>query len=139
MKFIARKGAPDIPDVTVNGETIPNLPKRGVMFNVVKPIIDSGVHPDKIAELIHWRKNSLFHVFDEVLDGESVIETLMGEDPGGKVKKYRRFFSKDDEIFYVDGKTYQLTNQWGKGTVDAVEILKNNFPGLAINITPTAR
>ncbi len=110
-------------DVTVNGETISNLPKRGVMFNVVKPIIDSGVHPDKIAELIHWRKNSLFYVFDEVLDGESVIEVLMSEDPGGKVKKHRRFFSKDDEIFHVDGKTYLLTNQWGKATIDAVEIL----------------
>ena len=126
-------------DVSVNGETILNLPKRGVMFNIVKPIIDSGVHPDKIAELIHWRKNSLFYVFDEVLDEESVIEILMGEDPGGKVKKHRRFFSKDDEIFHVDGKTYLLTNQWGKGTVDAVEILKNNFHELAIDITPTAR
>ncbi len=126
-------------DVTVNGETISNLPKRGVMFNVVKPIIDSVVHPDKIAELIHWRKNSLFYVFDEVLDGESVIDVLMGEDPGGKVKKHRRFFSKDDEIFHVDGKTYLLTNQWGKATVDAVEILKNNFPELDIDIAPTAR
>ncbi len=126
-------------DVIVNGETIPNLPKRGVMFNVIKPIIDSGVHPDEIAKLIHWRKNSLFYIFDEILDTESVIERLMEEDLGGKVKKYRRFFSKKDEIFYIGDKTYLLTNQWGKATLDAVEILKDNFQNLEIDIIPTSR
>jgi len=126
-------------DVTVNGETYQNQPKRGVMFSIIKPIIESGVHPGKIAELIPWRTKTLFYKFDEILDEESVIERLMEEDAGGKVKKHNRFFSKEDELFHVEGNTYLLTNQWGKATLDAVEILKNNFPDLSINISPSIK
>lgn len=123
-------------DVTVNGVTVSNQPKRGVMFNVIKPIIDSGVHPDKIAELIPWRTKTLFYRFDEILDEESVIEKLMKEDAGGKVKKYNRFFSKENELFRVDDKTYLLTNQWGRQTIDAANILIESFPNLEIVVIP---
>jgi len=126
-------------DVTVNGETYQNQPKRGVMFSIIKPIIESGVHPGKIAELIPWRTKTLFYKFDEILDEESVIERLMEEDAGGKVKKYNRFFSKEDELFHVEGNTYLLTNQWGKATLDAVKILKDYYPDLSINIVPSSR
>lgn len=123
-------------DVFVNDEVIPNQSKRGMIFSVVKPIIETGVHPDELSELIHWRKNVLFYKFDEILDEESVIEKLAEEDVGGKVRKYRRFFSKEDELFHVDGKTYLLTNQWGRGTLDAVTLLKKAYPDLHIKITP---
>jgi len=123
-------------DVTVNEAIVTNQPKRGVMFNVIKPIIESGIHPDKIAELIPWRTKTLFYKFDEILDEESVIERLMKEDAGGKVKKYNRYFSKEDELFHVDDKTYLLTNQWGRQTLDAVNILTASFPNLEIVVTP---
>ena len=107
-----------------------------MIFNVIKPIIESGVHLEDLAELIYWRKNVLFYKFDEELDEESVVERLMQETPGGKVKKHRRFFSKEDEIFHVDGKTYLLTNQWGKRALEAVEVLRDNYPELSISVTP---
>jgi hypothetical protein len=125
-------------DVSVNGVVVPNQPKRGMMFNVIKPIIESGVHPETLAELIHWRKNALFYKFDEILDEEAVVERLSEEDAGGKVRKHRRFFNRDDELFHVDGKTYLLTNQWGARALEAVELLKINYPGLSINVTPVA-
>lgn len=126
-------------DVTINGNLIPNQPKRGIMFTIIKPIIDSGVRPDKFKELIPWRKNTLFYEFDGILDEESVVDRLMEIDAGGKVQKHRRFFSKDDELFHVDGKTYLLSNQWGKNTLDAADILKINFPDFLINISPTTK
>lgn len=125
-------------DVSVNGEVCPNQSKRGMIFSVVKPIIDSGVQPETLAELIHWRKNALFYKFDEILDEEAVIERLTEEDVGGKVRKHRRFFSKEDELFHVDGKTYLLTNQWGKRALEAVELLKNTYPGLSISVSPVS-
>lgn len=124
-------------DVTVNGETITNQPKRGMMFNIIKPIIDSGVTPEEIAEAIPWRQNNLFYSFDEELDGEQVIERLMAEDKGGAIPKYRRFFSKEEELFHVGGNTYLLTNQWGRQTLDAVELLKKNFSHLGIAVAPS--
>ena len=126
-------------DVSVNGVVIPNQSKRGMIFSVIKPIIESGVHPEELAELIYWRKNVLFYKFDELLGEESVVKRLAEEDVGGKVRKHRRFFSKEDEIFHIGGKTYLLTNQWGKRTLEAVEILKNYYPDLSISIVPVAR
>jgi len=123
-------------DVTVNGKTTENLPKRGVMFHVIKPIIDSGVTPEQIAEVISWRKNTLFHSFDENLDEEQVISRLMEEGGGGVIEKHRRYFSKEDELFHVGGKTYMLTNQWGHRTLEAVDLLKAKFTDMGINVTP---
>lgn len=122
-------------DVFINGEEIHNQPKRGVMFNLIKPIIESGVHPETLAELIHWRKNILFYKFDEILDEEAVVERL-AEEYGSEVRKHRRFFSRDDELLHIDGKTYLLSNQWGARTLEAVELLKANYPEFSINVTP---
>lgn len=126
-------------DVTVNGVTVSNQPKRGVMFHVIKPIIDSGVKPEQVADIISWRKNNLFYQFDEELDEEQVIAKLSEEGNSGAIPKHRRYFSKEDEIFHIDGRTYLLTNQWGVKTLDAVELLKNSFSNIAIEVIPVSR
>lgn len=123
-------------DVTVNGETIPNQPKRGMMYNIIKPLIESGITPEAIAETIPWRRNVLFYCFDEELDEEQIAERLTEEGADRAVPKYRRYFSKDDELFHINGRTYILTNQWGRQTLDAVERLKERFPELGIEVTP---
>ncbi|MDH5190064.1 MAG: hypothetical protein OEW89_02315 [Gammaproteobacteria bacterium] len=125
-------------DVTINGATVANQPKRGVMFHVIKPIIDSGVTPEKVAEIISWRKNNLFYSFDEELDEEQVSTILMEEDKGGIIPKPRRYFSKEDELFHVNGKTYILTNQWGDRTIEAVDILSKAFSKLNIKVEPVS-
>ena len=90
---------------------VPNQPKRGMMFNVIKPIIESGVHPETLAELIHWRKNALFYKFDEILDEEAVIERLAEEDVGGKVRKHRSILVKMTSYFtLMEIRTYLLTS-----------------------------
>jgi len=124
-------------DVTVNGQTAVKQPKRGVMFHVIKPIVESGVMPEEVAEAIPWRKNNLFCVFNEELDEEQVVELLSAEDAGGAVPRHKRFFSKDGEIFHVDGKTYLLTNQWGSQTLEAVSLLKNRFGQIDISVKPS--
>jgi len=126
-------------DVTVNGETVFNQPKRGVMFHVIKSIIGSGVSPVRVAEAITWRKNNLFYQFDGKLGEEEVISRLSDEDKGGAVAKHRRYFSKEDELFYVDGKTYLLTNQWGRRTLEAVDLLKSHFSDIEIEVIPVSK
>lgn len=135
----SRKSSKDFTryDVTVNGITVTNQPKRGVMFNVIKPIIGSGVKPEEIADVITWRKNNLFYHFDEELDEEQVIARLADEDKGGAIPKHRRYFSKEDELFHIDGNTYLLTNQWGLKTLEAVDLLKKSYTELEILVHPS--
>ena len=126
-------------DVTINGKTVTNQPKRGVMFHVIKPIIDSGVKPEQVADIIFWRKKNLFYCFNEELNEEQVIARLAEENKGGAVPKHRRYFSKEDELFHLDGKTYLLTNQWGLKTLEAVELLKNTFTDIEVEVVPVSR
>ena len=126
-------------DVTVNGETVTNQSKRGVMFHVIKPIIDSGVSPEQVVDVIPWRKNILFYSFDEELDEEQVVAQLMEEDTGGAIPKYKRYFSKEEELFHIEGKTYILTNQWGHRTLEAVELLKSKFSNMGIDVSPVSQ
>ena len=125
-------------DVTVNGVTVTNQPKRGVMYHVIKPILDSGVTPEQVNKIVSWRKN-MFISFDEELDGKQVLERLEELDTGGKVPKHRRSFSQEDEIFHVEGKTYLLSNQWGYRTIEAVGLLKKRFPELDIEVVPVSK
>jgi len=137
----SRKSSKDFTryDVTVNGVTVTNQPKRGVMFNVIKPIIESGIKPEQVADVITWRKNNLFYQFDAELDEEQVVARLAEEDKGGAVPKRRRYFSKEDELFHIDGKTYLLTNQWGLKTLEAVELLKKTFNDIEIEVNPVTK
>ncbi len=122
-----------------DGKTVTNQPKRGVMFHVVKPIIDSGVKPEQVADIIFWRKKNLFYCFNEELNEEQVIARLTEENKGGAVPKHRRYFSKEDELFHIDGKTYLLTNQWGLKTLEAVALLKNTFTGIEVEVVPVSK
>ena len=106
------------------------------MFQIIKPIIDSGVQPEEVADIIFWRKNILFYHIEGEFGEEQVISKLSEEDKGGAVPKHRRYFSKEDELFHIDGKTYLLTNQWGHRTLEVVELLKINFPDLEIEVSP---
>ena len=66
-----------------------------------------------MADVISWRKKNLFYCLDSELNHEDVIAKLADVDKESVIPKYRRYFSKEDEIFHVDGKTYLLSNQWG--------------------------
>ncbi len=118
--------------LTINGEKYTNLPKRHLMFHVVKALVDNGIHPDELREEISWRKRNLFMVIEGELGEEQVYEKLMEQDAGGAVPRFKRYFSKEDELMIVDGKTYVLSNQWGNRTTEAVERLISSFTQLDI-------
>lgn len=120
----------------INGEKYTNLPKRHLMFHLVKALVQAGVHPDEICELISWRRNNLFVVFEGALGETQVYEKLMEHDVGGAVPRAKRYFSKQDELMIVNGKTYVLTNQWGNRTTEAVDRLIGVFSQLDIEYGP---
>lgn len=122
--------------LTIGNEIISDLPKRWLVYHIFKTVVDSGIHPSKLQDIIPWRRNSLFVVFDGELDEETVYEKIMETDSGGKIAKPRRFYSKEGQLFYVDGKTYVFTNQWGKRGLEAAYNIRDTFPELRIKIQP---
>jgi hypothetical protein len=112
------------------------LSKRWLMFRLISGVLENGGTPEEIMEAIPWRKNRLFEVIEGTLSGDEVYEILMKDDPGGTVPRTKRYFCGDDQVFHADGKTYVLSNQWGRGTLEAVDSLMKGFPNLNIKISP---
>ena len=121
-------------DLTIDGVLHTNQPKRGLMYHVVKAVVDHGAKPGDICQAVPKRKNNLFVSFEGELDSDGFIEMLMEQDVGGKVPKYKRYFHLDDELFHVDGITYALSNQWGRYTLDAIDQIKKTFPDVQIHL-----
>ncbi len=126
-------------DLKVNGRTYTDMTKRGVMFALIRDIINSGAKPEDIEKVISWRESNLFVSYPGTLNEEDFVAELMRTSGGGKLPKYKRFFCKEDELFRLGGMTYALSNQWGERTLEAVQLLENKFTSFDIEITPTRK
>lgn len=67
-------------------------------------------------------------------NGNLVVIELKRTEDGGRHPKTKRFFCQAGEYFHFDEKTFVLTNQWGKASVEIAEALKNHFPTAGIEI-----
>ena len=132
----SRASSRDFSKFTLNlgDKTLPGLNKRNLMFSVVNHIIGSGVSPENVMDIVRSKGNRMFISFIGHLNEETFANKLMALDTGGKLPKTKRYFCKEDELFRCNGKTYAMTNQWGKSTLEAVNSLAESFPGLEISI-----
>ena len=136
----ARTSAKDFTkfDVFVNGQKIHQAQnKRRMMFHIISYILKNGGTPEKVAEAVPWKGKTLFKVFEGKLNTEQVRKAIMKNDPGGQIPRAERYFIDKDELFYLDDKTYALTNQWGIHAVRSVQSLSDMFSDLKIEIRKT--
>lgn len=106
-------------DLTIGDDSYPNLPKRRLIHTIVKEAIKQGMPLSDIERSVDWRSN-LFLSADGKLD-EAGFESAVGGERS-------RYFTADDELFHVDGKTFALTNQWGARTLQAVDAILSRMP-----------
>lgn len=125
-------------ELTVGGEVFTNLPKRRVMYHIIDTAIRTGTSPEQLANMLSWRRNNLFVEFLGKLNEEEFRAQLMETDAGGQLPRWRRFFCKQDELFYLDGKTWAMSNQWGDRTLEAVDLISKSLPNLQIKILPAS-
>ena len=131
----SRKAARDYTkyDIYIDGEYFPAQNKRWMMFQIVSRILVNGGTPQQVIDAIPWRKG-LFKELEGELTAEQACQVIMEK----SVDRARRYFCGDGQVFAVGGKTYALTNQWGKQAEDAARKLADAFPDLKIEVNPTA-
>ncbi len=117
-------------DLIAGEDTYPNLPKRRLMLGVVAEAIRQGMPVSEVEKAADWRGN-MFISADGALD-----EAQFRESFGGKKLRY---FTEDDELFHIDGRTYALSKMWGERTLEAVGNLVGRMPQPGrITFTPTS-
>ena len=108
----------------VGDESYTALPKNRLIFHIVKAVLENGGSPERVANAITPRRK--FKIISGRVRAEQVIEE----------HRRKRWFCKSGELFYVDGKTCILSNQWGPTTLDSARKLSAILPKLNCRWTP---
>jgi hypothetical protein len=100
-------------DLIVDDVEFPNLPKRRMIFQVVKAMIVRGKTPEQLQPLMPGSERWL------VVDGECTEEEFHRKAKEvraqrGATYEEHRYFNYDEELFRIGGKTYALTKMWGR-------------------------
>ncbi len=102
------------------------------MHKLIYAVLDKGIKPEDIANLISWRRSNLFVHFDGRFEGEEFASMVDQKYSGGKLLRSQRYFCKDNELFRLPNKTYALSNQWGTRTEETASKILRMWPELKI-------
>ena len=105
--------------LTIAGQVHNNLPKRRLAFLVIREAISKGAEPLDVFPGSNWL------IVSGNQDEESLLE--MGRDEESSISDSRRFFTKDEELFKVGGKTYAVTKMWGQQTLAEMDRIITQF------------
>jgi transcriptional regulator with XRE-family HTH domain len=124
-------------DVTINGVTHRRLAKRQAILQVVKHLVlQGGVPPEEIAERLSWYPRELFQCVEGEVGPEEFVRTVR-EAKGGRFDA-NRYFCEGENLIVSAGKTYALSNQWGRRTPQALEALLSAFPDKGVSCQVSA-
>jgi hypothetical protein len=105
------------------------LETRKAIFYVVKGLCDHGMSPPQIAKLIHWRSNRVFfEVEGEHSADEFAKLANKKRETNGKAFDPSRWYCSEGELIVQNGKTFAFSSKWGIRWMQAVKILKKEFP-----------
>lgn len=137
----ARKSGVDLTkyDLTLAGEVHTQLAKRNALYLVARHLVEQGVAPERITEILGWRKNLIWRDVDGEVDVDTFVECVARwakekDKPFGP----RRWFCKEGELLVFQGRTYAFSNQWGgEGWRKAMDRLIAACPEHGISYEPS--
>lgn len=121
-------------DLTIAGERFSNLPKNQLAYYVFREAIHRGIPPERLLELIAWKRSHLLVSLTGELDQQQFIEkAIKGRAESGRSFDSRRYFTSDDRLIRFGGETCALTNKWGPATTKAVDLIIRTLNASDIN------
>lgn len=114
--------------VMVRDKEYRNLPKRWAVYRVVKGLFEAGVAPGDICAAVPWRRQMMRVIDGELRQDELEIALAEQQQAEGNKPSVRRYFTQDEELMRHEGRTYVLTNQWGRYMERAVNDVLEAFP-----------
>lgn len=119
-------------DLEIDGEVHRKLPKRRLMYEVVKACLAEGASPDEITVDLPSSGTRWLVIDAEVNADVFAEQASMIKNSRGTYKELRRYYVDAEDLIYHGGKTYALTNQWGaKAPPTAKTLIEKWLPGRA--------
>jgi hypothetical protein len=126
-------------DIEIDGELHQWQAKRGTVHMIVSALCLKGVSPDEISEASSLKGSRLWRSADGELSAEEFEDCMeLAAKSGGPVWDHSRWSCEEDTLIITGGKTWALSNQWGKETAGALRGLMERWPDLGIKLTEFA-
>lgn len=120
-------------DLVIGDQIFTNLPKRRLIYEVVREALRRGLTPSQIGAAVPWKESTIFLAAEGQLDSLT-FRSVCGE------RSLARYYSADEDLFHVNGKTYAFSTQWGSRTLEAVDNITRVIPaGASITHSPTTK
>lgn len=118
-------------DLRIGAELHQKLYKRQLFLLVVRALVTNGATVTQIQEVLPGRK---FLGVPGKLSGDE-FRKLASEmkTPNGAAYDFRRFYVDDDDLFYSEGKTWALSNQWSIKFMPALDQLISKYPNVGLS------
>jgi hypothetical protein len=101
-------------DLTLGPEIHRALFKRDVIYSAVRFLVASGVRPEDIDRATG---RHIFEQIDGIVNGDAFRAELERRRPKD-TKISRRYYCADDQLLVIDGKTFAISTQWTKSTME---------------------
>jgi hypothetical protein len=113
-------------DLTVNGNTYPNLWKRNIIWQAAALAVQAGISLEHLQEIFSERR---LIVVDGALIGEAFLAAAEAKKISeGYVFNRRRYFLEDDHLLHLEGKTCALSNQWNITSLPLIDEISSVLP-----------
>lgn len=125
-------------NIQIDGDKISSMWKRNAILEICRRLCAKSISPEEIASLFTWRPNRVWYSVDGTV-GASEFKARADAKAasGGGSFDPRRWFCKEGEFIYANGRTYAFSDQWGgEGWRDAMTALKEEYPQFGIDFAP---
>lgn len=119
-------------DLQIRENEFTNLPKRKLIYKVVKEAITQGAAPRDIIDI-----KKAWIVLQGEHNEDSFILHANERDEASAGSEVRRFYTGDDELFHHGGKTYAFTKMWGQSTKSTVDGILERFEMIDVKYSET--
>lgn len=126
-------------DLVIDGVTYSNLPKRRLIFQVVQACLNNGASPEELASDMP-SSGTRWLVVDGEVDADKFADMASKiKNSRGTFRQLRRYYVDDEDLFYHNGKTYAITNQWGMKAPPTAKALIQKWLSGRATITESER
>jgi hypothetical protein len=125
-------------DFSLDGEEKERLPKRWLIYHAVAACIAEGVSPETIAQDLPQGMSQWLIVPGEHDEVSFAGQAAKMRTARGAHYNMKRWFTGDDELFHINGKTYAFRNQWGRRAPIAAQTLATKHLGDRCTITESS-
>ncbi len=112
-------------DLTIGERTLANLPKRRLIFHVVKEAISRGAMPQDVL-----LKKRSWVILPGEHDSDSFVsnaQNVGNRSTGSSPSEVRRYFFHDEELFHAGGQTFAMSRRSGPETRPEVDRIIKDF------------